>query len=142
MAKVTLVSPRWAQEGREFIYRGPHEDCEGCPVFQVCHDLERHRRYRIVGVRDKVHESYVFEDGAQVVEVQLQPLRINIPRKKSLGTTVTYEPVDCDLTWCPNWDQCFPPAAREGRTYDIETKGETVECPKGYDLVQIEGEES
>lgn len=142
MATVTLVSPLWADEGVEFVYRGPVEDCEGCPVFDVCQNLDVGRRYEIVGVRDKVHESFVFAEGAQVVEVEEQPIRFNIPEKKSRGTSVTYEPVDCDYTWCPNWDDCFDPALDEGARYDIEAKHGTVECPKGYDLIQVEGEES
>ncbi|MDR2855753.1 MAG: UPF0179 family protein [Methanomicrobiales archaeon] len=133
--KITIVGEVYAHEGSEFIYIGMSEVCTPCPVCKVCHNLVSGRRYKVISVRDPVHECSVHEGKARTVEVvpALIPARILLPSNASSArnTSFVYYP-PCNER-CEYVFQCHAPGLVKGQRYiirEIETE-EMQLCQSG-----------
>ena len=137
---ITLVGKAIAKEGSEFYYIGPAEECDGCKLRNVCHNLEEGTRFRVTSVRGQEHACALLEDEPVVaVEVEKTTTPAILPKKGLLeGITITYSVSKCDEIGCPNYGLCHPVGKTEGSKYSVARMGKDVECPRGDRLVSVD----
>lgn len=137
---ITLVGKAIAKEGSEFYYIGPAEECDGCKLRNVCHNLEEGTRFRVTSVRGQEHACALLEDEPVVaVEVEKTATPAILPKKGLLeGITITYSVSKCDEIGCPNYGLCHPVGKTEGSKYSVSRMGKDVECPRGDRLVAVD----
>ena len=137
---ITLVGKAIAKEGSEFYYIGPAEECDGCKLRNVCHNLEEGTRFRVTSVRGQEHACALLEDEPIVaVEVEKTTTPAILPKKGLLeGITITYSVSKCDEIGCPNYGLCHPVGKTEGSKYSVSRMGKDVECPRGDRLVAVD----
>ena len=137
---ITLVGKAIAKEGSEFYYIGPAEECDGCKLRNVCHNLEEGTRYRVTSVRGQEHACALLDDEPVVaVEVEKTATPAILPKKGLLeGITITYSVSKCDEIGCPNYGLCHPVGKTEGSKYSVSRMGKDVECPRGDRLVAVD----
>lgn len=137
---ITLVGKAIAKEGSEFYYIGPAEECDGCKLRNVCHNLEEGTRFRVTSVRGQEHACALLEDEPVVaVEVEKTATPAILPKKGLLeGITITYSVSKCDEIGCPNYGLCHPIGKTEGSKYSVSRMGKDVECPRGDRLVAVD----
>lgn len=137
---ITLVGKAIAKEGSEFYYIGPAEECDGCKLRNVCHNLEEGTRFRVTSVRGQEHACALLEDEPVVaVEVEKTTTPAILPKKGLLeGITITYSVSKCDEIGCPNYGLCHPIGKTEGSKYSVSRMGKDVECPRGDRLVAVD----
>jgi uncharacterized protein (UPF0179 family) len=131
MATVTLIGPRLAEEGTEFVFQGESPACEGCPYRGQCLNLSKGVRYRVTAVRDSgTLECAVHDTGVTAVEVEPAPVRANVASQGAYaGSNATLEG-PCPYTDCPSHEYCEPLGAEFDEQYRI---GEVVgEPPHDY----------
>jgi len=124
MPTVTLVTPRRAETGAEFVFRGPAAACEGCPYRQQCLNLEEGVRYRVTDVRDGGQhlDCAVHADGEVVaVEVERAPITVNVPAKGAYAGSKSSLAGSCPHTECPSHEYCVPQGADFDREYQIQS---------------------
>lgn len=135
---VTIVQDAFAQEGREFQYRGKVDACYGCELETVCHQLEEDAWYRVTDVRDKTHPEEVcgvFEGDVRVVDVERVAPIASIPAAATRGTGTAWSFIECGYA-CPYKRFCQADALEDGQKVTIEeTLAEAEPCAKGLDLV-------
>ncbi len=136
---ITLIGKSLAQEGVEFQYLGPLQDCRGCKLKNVCFNLEEGKWYRITKVRDKEHDCKVYNDGKVVtVEVEEIPVELVIAAKNVVeGETITFKPANCKEYGCEFYELCNPRGLREGTKIKVEKIEGKVSCPKKKDLTKV-----
>ena len=137
---ITLMGKAIAKEGSEFYYIGPAEECDGCKLRNVCHNLEEGTRFRVTSVRGQEHACALLEDEPVVaVEVEKTATPAILPKKGLLeGITITYSVSKCDEIGCPNYGLCHPVGKTEGSKYSVSRMGKDVECPRGDRLVAVD----
>lgn len=137
---ITLVGKAIAKEGSEFYYIGPAEECDGCKLRNVCHNLEEGTRYRVTSVRGQEHACALLDDEpVMAVEVEKTATPAILPKKGLLeGITITYSVSKCDEIGCPNYGLCHPVGKTEGSKYSVARMGKDVECPRGDRLVAVD----
>jgi uncharacterized protein (UPF0179 family) len=112
---ITLLGKDQAKVGHRFIYNGPIQGCKECQIKNICFNLEKGRRYRVITVRDKEHTCPTFDSGVLVVEVEQVPFAVGVPRSMIVeGSVITHHPVGCGIRGCENWFLTHPPAVEEG----------------------------
>ena len=117
---ITLVGKAIAKEGSEFYYIGPAEECDGCKLRNVCHNLEEGTRFRVTSVRGQEHACALLEDEPVVaVEVEKTTTPAILPKKGLLeGITITYSVSKCDEIGCPEGTGSSPWTSSEaGRDF-------------------------
>lgn len=137
---ITLVGKAIAKKGSEFYYIGPAEECDGCKLRNVCHNLEEGTRYRVTSVRGQEHACALLDDEPVVaVEVEKIATPAILPKKGLLeGITITYSVSKCDEIGCPNYGLCHPVGKTEGSKYSVARMGKDVDCPRGDRLVAVD----
>jgi uncharacterized protein (UPF0179 family) len=132
MSTVTLVGTRLADVGREFVYRGESDDCEGCPYRDQCLNLSAGTRYRITDVRENAQtlECAVHDSGVRAVEVEPASVPANVPSRQAYAGSRASLAGDCPHTDCPSHQYCVP----EGADFDEERTIQQVlgEPPHDY----------
>ncbi|MFA9517533.1 UPF0179 family protein [Halopenitus sp. H-Gu1] len=110
MSTVTLVGTRLADVGREFVYRGESDACEGCPYRGQCLNLSEGTRYRITAVRENARtlECAVHDAGVRAVEVEPASVPANVPSRRAYAGNTTALAGDCPHTECPSHHYCVP----------------------------------
>jgi len=143
MSQVTLVGARLAEVGREFVYRGESQACEGCPYRSQCLNLEAGTRYRITDVRENAQtlDCAVHDIGVRAVEVETAAVPANVASKTAYaGSKVSLEG-PCPHTDCPSHPYCEPVGAEFDEEYRIaEVLGDPPHeyCHLGRDLTLVE----
>jgi uncharacterized protein (UPF0179 family) len=144
MSTVTLVTPRRAEPGAEFVFRGAAPGCEGCPYREQCLNLEEGVRYRVTDVRDGGQrlDCNVHADGAVVaVEVEPAPVTANVPSRTAYAGSNASLAGPCPHTECPSHEFCVPAGADFDREYRIaEVHGDPPHdvCALDRDLTLVE----
>lgn len=143
MSKITLIGTRLADAGREFVYRGESEACEGCPYRNQCLNLSEGVRYRVTGVRENAQtlDCGVHDTGVRAVEVEPASVPANVDSKRAYaGNTASLEG-PCPHTECPSHEYCVP----AGADFDEERRVDEVigdpphdHCMLGRDLTLVE----
>ena len=120
MGRVTLVGPRLAEEGVEFVYRGGADACDGCPYREQCLNLTEGHRYRVAGVRDSgTLECAVHDAGVTAVEVEPAPVLANVPSNVAYAGSKAELAGPCQYTECPSHEFCEPAGADFDEEYQI-----------------------
>jgi uncharacterized protein (UPF0179 family) len=152
VSTVTLVGPRLAATGAEFVFQGAAQGCEGCPYREQCLNLTEGVRYRITDVREGGQEldCAVHATGSVVaVEVERVGARANVPSRGAYAGSTVEMAGACPHTECPSHALCEPGGVDPEGEYKIETvEGEPPHdvCFLGRDLTTVklapEAEES
>ncbi len=128
---ITLIGARLAQEGTEFIFEGQAPECDQCRLKNTCMGLEKGRRYRVVKLKnDTVHECFVHDGGARVVEVIKAPVQAVIDSKKAVkGAKIRYQqPKFRDIEDEELFDLLNPEGIKSGDRCTIVNVLESVEA--------------
>lgn len=133
---ITLVAPSGARVGYEFLHCGGADECAQCDLAPVCiENLEKGRRYKVVGLRPYEHPCRL-EGRARVVEVEeSETLAAMEPRGVVEGSQTRYRPVECDRTLCTGFVHCRPEGLRDGDRCEIRAVVGPLECPRGLRLL-------
>ncbi|MFB6130904.1 MAG: UPF0179 family protein [Salinigranum sp.] len=143
MSNVTLIGTRLADVGREFVYEGESDACEGCPYRQQCLNLSVGTRYRVTGLRENAQtlECAVHDGGVRAVEVEPASVPANVPSKGTYVGSKTKLAGPCPYTDCPSHEFCEP----DGAEFDVEYRVREVlgdppheYCPLDRDLTLVE----
>lgn len=142
--KVTLIGSKLSDLGQEFIFYGESEECEGCDLKSSCLNLEKGRKYRVIGKRkNRQRDCKIHADGVLPVEVAQSPLIVAIPAEKAYeGSELSFESVECEDRECQMYRVCNPEGVEEEEKIKIsDIIGDLPEdCGKGRDfrLVEVE----
>ena len=127
-----------AKPGSEFIFIGSNSDCKDCKVKTICFHLEKGAKYKIINARDVVHDCPQHEDNVVIVEVEEVPREAIIPKKQAMeGTTITFEPPNCNERGCQDYSLCFLVGMESGMKRQISKVAEKVECVNGQNRVKV-----
>jgi uncharacterized protein (UPF0179 family) len=143
MSTVTLIGTRLADIGREFVYEGESEACEGCPYRQQCLNLTEGQRYRVTNIRESAQtlECAVHDDGVRAVEVVPAPITANVTAQNAYAGSKVSLPGSCPHTDCPSHEYCVPEGASMDEEYRIQSViGEPPHdyCALDRDLTLVE----
>lgn len=136
-AIVTLISPRTAKEGFQFLFNGPTEACSDCRLVGVClRALEQHRLYKVVGVRETNHPCGIHADGVVTVQVIEPEVEIAVKKRFAVkGANITFEPpVKCDPSCNQLKSVCAPPFLTNGDRLKVTEILGNAQCPIEDDL--------
>lgn len=135
--KLTIVDSKLALVGYEFINYGEANECKTCNLAKACLNLERGKKYRVIGVRDKEHECRI-AGRATVVEVEECDMAAAIDRRKVYpGSKIKFEPVACANILCKNMKHCKPEGIERGDACKILDSVGKIKCEEGRDLVLV-----
>ena len=130
---VTLIGVRMAKPGVEFIYRGKSRDCNGCNLKNTCLNLDEGGQYKIVSIRNAAPlDCLIHDGGVQAVDVVEIPWKVFIESSKAYeGSTIIYEPFECDEKDCEMFEMCQHSGPIPGQKYKIlkiigEPSGECI----------------
>jgi len=138
MVLLTVIGRRLAKPGSEFIFIEPNSNCKECKVKTICFHLGAGVKYRIVNVRDVVHECQQHEDNVVIVEVEEVPREVVIPKKQAMeGTTITIELPKCRERGCQYYRLCYPVGMESGMKRQVIEVLDKVKCPDGQDRVKV-----
>ena len=138
---ITLIGSRLATVGNEFIFRGTPGECEKCKLKHTCLNLDKDKKYRIIGLRHGMdHECQLHDVSVRAVEVAACPIIVAIESRKAFnGSKILFEAPECDDA-CPKYAMCHPEGLASGEKYTIAgVMGEDPgACPKGLTLKIVE----
>lgn len=145
MSTITLIGPRLADPGEEFVYRGEAGACEGCPYREQCLNLAEGVRYRVTEVREggQTLACGVHDEGVVAVEVEPAPIGANVPSRNAYAGSKVSLAGPCPHTECPSHDLCVPQGAdfdREYRIASIEGDPPHEYCALDRELTRVEFE--
>lgn len=123
MSTVTLVGPRLAEPGTEFVFDGEAPGCDGCPYREQCLNLDEGVRYRITDVREGGQEldCAVHASGSVIaVEVEAVGARANVPARGAYAGSRVDLAGPCPHTECPSHHLCEPAGIDPSGEYRIE----------------------
>lgn len=136
MAQVTLLHAPQAKAGNHYVYRGPMPECQECRVKGACLNQEVGRRYRVTAVRSVRHPCPLTADLVAAIEAEpAAPPMSWWSRAAIAGSSLTYEPLDCDRHDCVNFATCHPQGIARGDRVRIVEFGARLTCPLGYEIV-------
>lgn len=138
---ITLIGSRLAVVGKEFIFRGLASECENCKLKNTCINLDKNKKYRIVGLRKGMdHECMIHDNSVRAVEVLPCPIIVAIESRKAFnGSKILYEEPSCEKS-CPQYTLCHPQGLASGEKYTITSAvdADPGTCPKGLTLKVVE----
>jgi uncharacterized protein (UPF0179 family) len=134
----TLIGTKLAKKGNEFVFKGGAKECEPCRLSKTCLGLNTGSKYRITALRNGGKlDCFVHDSGVLAVEVIELPIEITVESRKAIkGSTISYEPVPCNITGCDNFVMCRPSGLRRGDKFTVvKVNGDiSGSCEKGYSL--------
>lgn len=135
---ITLLPPKNAKIGYEFVHYGGAEECIECELSKVCiGNLEKSRKYRVVAVREKEHECRLYAK-VSVVEVEESEVLAAVDRKKAFaGAKIKFTPIECKEMFCKNSNYCNPEGLLSNDACELREILSTIECEKGKELVLV-----
>jgi uncharacterized protein (UPF0179 family) len=101
---------------------GRSPKCIDCDLRKVCCDkLEAGRVYSVVGVRDRLHDCPIHEDGVQLVEVEEAPATVTLPSHQLFeGAAFSFHPTPCSEWQCAHHRACNVTGLKEGDRCRVE----------------------
>ena len=138
MGQITLIGEGLATAGREFVYHGAAEGCEGCPYRDQCLNLEEGRRYRVVDRREHAQTlpCAVHEDDVIAVEVELTTVTTNVPTNQALAGNKTTLAGPCPHIECPSHSYCVP----DGIEFDTEYRINEIHGEPPHEVCHLDRE--
>jgi len=138
MVVITLVGELQARKGETFVYCGPLSECRDCKLKTVCFNLDVGRWYRISSVREIHHDCKIHERGVRVVAAEPIGIPASVPSKSAIeGTSLAFEPRECDSISCGNYRLCHPIGISPGTKFRISTVFGEVDCDDGQQLKKV-----
>jgi hypothetical protein len=138
MVMLTVIGKKQAKVGMVFTFMGPISNCKECKVRNICFHLERGTKYRVVGLRDVVHECPMHEHGVMVVQVEEVQIQAVLPKKIALeGSTISYEMPKCTHRGCEHYRECFLPGLEPGQKKKVAKVLDKVRCIIGQNRVKV-----
>ncbi len=138
---ITLIGSRLASVGNEFIYRGSASECEKCKLKNTCINLDKNKKYRIVGLRQGNDlECQLHDVSVRAVEVTACPIIVAIESRKAFnGSKMQYDEPECNKD-CEHYATCHPQGLASGEKYTIAAVLDDgpADCPKGLTLKIVE----
>jgi len=136
---ITLVGFSQAKKGYMFIHRGASPKCEGCEYIRVCvENLEPGRVYKVVGLREKTLYCKLAGENVRVVEVVESEIEAAIPSKLAIeGATILFQPQECDVEDCENFELCIPKGLLKGDRCEIVKVTGSLRCPQNSPLAKV-----
>ena len=133
-----MIQKEQAAVGHEFIFLGAPVQCQECRVKGVCLNQNDGRRYRIVKLRDVMHDCSLSGDVVRVVEVEpaAPPTSVEANAARE-GSIVIYRPRTCEELGCEHFRLCRPVGLENGSRIQILEVGQKLSCPYGHDLVSV-----
>lgn len=109
MSPVTLIGPRLAEEGTEFVYQGESSACGWGPYREQCLNLTEGVRYRVTNVRNsRTLECGVHDTGVTAVDVESTSIRANVGSTSAYAGSTAQLEGPCPHTECPSHPYCEP----------------------------------
>jgi len=138
MVMLTVIGKKQAKEGMEFTFMGPISNCKECKVRNICFHLEKGAKYKVVSLRNVVHECPMHEDGVMVVQVEEVQRCAVIPRKIAIeGSTISYEVPKCTHRGCEHHSACFLSGLEPGQKKKVVKAMDKVVCIIGQNRVRV-----
>ncbi len=138
MTMLTVVGTSLAKKGNEIIFLGPLSECKVCKVKNICFHLDKGSHYKILGVRDVMHDCSVHEEGVKVVEIEKIPFKAVLDKKKAIdGSTITFELPSCIERGCEHYLLCYPPGLNSRKKVKIISLDGEVKCLAGMSRVKV-----
>jgi len=138
MVMLTVIGKKQAKEGMEFTFFGPISNCKECKVRNICFHLEKGTKYRVVSLRNVVHECPMHEHGVMVVQVEVVQRSAVLPRKIALeGSTISYETPKCSQRGCEHYQACFLSGLDPGQKKKVVKVMDKVTCIIGQNRVKV-----
>jgi len=138
---ITLIGSKLAKEGTQFIYKGAAVECEKCKLKNVCLNLEKNKKYRVVAIRNgNDHECQLHDTSVRAVEVVPCPVIVSIESRKVFnGSRIVFEEPKCPAS-CVSFELCHPAGLVSGDRYTIAEvlDGDVGPCEKGLILKKVE----
>ncbi|MCK5038798.1 MAG: UPF0179 family protein [Thermoplasmata archaeon] len=135
---LTVVGTSLAKKGQEIIFLGPLSECKVCKVKNICFHLEKGSHYKVIGVRDVMHDCNVHEEGVKVVEIEKLPFKAIMDKKKAIdGSTIAFESPSCIERGCEHYLLCNPPGLGSKQKVKILSVGGKAECAAGMSRVLV-----
>jgi uncharacterized protein (UPF0179 family) len=137
---ITLIGSRLAKPGVEFIFRGAAPECDKCKLRNVCLNLIKNKKYKVVAVRNGNEHECSLHGNVRAVEVTPCPIIVSIESRKAFnGSKLVYEEPKCEEI-CPSYAVCHPQGLVSGDKYTIAEVLDEVPgtCLKGLTLKKVE----
>ena len=136
---ITLISEDIAQEGKTFVFMGEQIECTDCKLKNICLNLEKGVRYKIVKVRKPEHECFLTEGKARIVEVERMCRTVCVEKKYAIdGSLITFFPSECGQVGCPHYHKCNPDGIDKETKVKILSVNGKADCPIGQNRMVIE----
>lgn len=136
---LTLVSTELAEEGKKFIFMGGHIECTDCKFSNLCLNLEKGQKYKVVNVRKPVHDCGLTEGKVQIVEVEKDNRSVCVDKKYAIdGAAITFFPSGCGQIGCKHFHQCNPDGVENEDKIKIVALGKKAECVIGQNRVVVD----
>ncbi|MCQ2079471.1 MAG: UPF0179 family protein [archaeon] len=136
---LSMISEELAEVGRTFIFMGMQIECTDCQRKNICLNLEKGCRYRVVSVRAPVHDCFVTESKYKVVEVEKMERTVCVDKKYAFdGSMITFFPSECGQVGCSHYHQCNPDGIDREDKVKIASVGKKAECLIGQNRMVIE----
>ena len=136
---ITLVGEEIAKEGKAFVFMGEQLVCSECKLKNICLNLEKGSRYKIVKVRDPQHDCELTEGKARIVEVEKMSRTVCVDKKYAIdGSFITFFPSGCGQSGCPHYHMCNPDGIENESKVKILSVGEKAKCAIGENKVVVE----
>ena len=138
MVMLTVIGKRLARVGMEFIYMGPISNCKECKVRNICFHLEKGSKYKVISLREVIHDCPLHEDGVKVVQVEEVPRIAMISKKIALeGSKISYETPKCNQRFCEHYSLCFLSGLDPGQKKKVAKVQDKVTCIIGQNRVRV-----
>ncbi|APH39193.1 UPF0179 family protein [Methanohalophilus halophilus] len=138
---ITLIGTQLAREGEEFIFEGEAPECEKCKLRNTCMNLEKGRKYVVRKIRtNTLHECFVHEQGAYVVDVAKAPIVAAIDSRNAVqGSTISYKEPKCDTDDQELYDLFHPAGIKNGDKCTVAEVMGNIESDKcsGHKKVKL-----
>lgn len=136
---LTLVSEDLAQEGKKFVFMGGQIECTDCKFSNLCLNLDKGARYKVVTVRPPVHDCGLTEGKVRIVEVERDERTACVEKKYAIdGAAITFFPSECGQIGCKHYHQCNPDGIDKEDKVKISSVGKKAECLTGQNRLVIE----
>ena len=135
---IAMVPRGLARINQIFKFVGEKPECKTCPYRDICvQNLKPGRYYKIIEVRDAVHECPLYGIEMKVVDVVEVGIPIVLDFKPSAGEIVKPIKNECPNKKCPFYAMCMNPEVEPGEKYEVESVDREINCPLGKKLYLV-----
>jgi len=137
----TLVPKNLVKIGFEFKFAGEQEACKKCKLRGICvENLKPDRYYKIIEIKDSIHECKAFDMEMREVEVEeVDPLLIIEASDIKVKDTIKVEKIKCNNEKCNYYYMCNYPLFSEGDKVEVTAIEKDIICPLNRRLILIRG---